>query len=214
LRILVIGGGGVTEELLRVINLKRNQVVVIEKNPERCSLLSSQYDVLVINKDATDVSVYTSDIPMSEFDAVLALTNKDEVNIFALTVAKLYKIPFRLARVKNPKVAELITQLDLGVSITLPSVIADVVRSYLEALNEPKRLASFKDFNLYMLTLSETDKVVNKRVKDLELPEDVDILLIFDGTGFKVPHKDDVLLNGYQLLVVSRGSDVVKVFKG
>ncbi len=214
MRILVIGGGGVTEELLRVINLKRNQVIVIEKSPERCSSLSSRYDVLVINKDATDVSVYTSDISMSEFDAVLALTDKDEVNIFALTVAKLYKIPFRLARVKNPKVAELITQLDLGVSITLPSVIADVVRSYLEALNEPKRLASFKDFHLFMLTLSETDKVVNKRIKDLDLPEDVDILLIFDGTGFKVPHKDDVLLNGYQLLVISRGSDVVKVFKG
>jgi len=214
LRILIIGGGGVTEELLRVINLKRNQVIVIEKNPERCSSLSSRYDVLVINKDATDVSVYTTDISMSEFDAVLALTDKDEVNIFALTVAKLYKIPFRLARVKNPKVAELITQLDLGVSVTLPSVIADVVRSYLEALNEPKKLASFKDFQLFMLTLSETDKVVNKRIKDLDLPEDVDILLIFDGTGFKVPHKDDVLLNGYQLLVISRGSDVVKVFKG
>ena len=214
MRILIIGGGGVTEELLRVINLKRNQVIVIEKNPERCSSLSSRYDVLVINKDATDVSVYTTDISMSEFDAVLALTDKDEVNIFALTVAKLYKIPFRLARVKNPKVAELITQLDLGVSVTLPSVIADVVRSYLEALNEPKKLASFKDFQLFMLTLSETDKVVNKRIKDLDLPEDVDILLIFDGTGFKVPHKDDVLLNGYQLLVISRGSDVVKVFKG
>ena len=214
MRILIIGGGGVTEELLRVINLKRNQVIVIEKNPERCSSLSSRYDVLVINKDATDVSVYTTDISMSEFDAVLALTDKDEVNIFALTVAKLYKIPFRLARVKNPKVAELITQLDLGVSITLPSVIADVVRSYLEALNEPKKLATFKDFHLFVLTLSETDKVVNKRIKDLDLPEDVDILLIFDGTGFKVPHKDDILLNGYQLLVISRGSDVVKVFKG
>ncbi len=214
MRILIIGGGGVTEELLRVINLKKNQVIVIEKSQERCTSLSSRYDVLVINKDATDVSVYTTDISMSDFDAVLALTDKDEVNIFALTVAKLYKIPFRLARVKNPKVAELITKLDLGVSITLPSVIADVVRSYLEALNEPKKLASFKDYKLYMLTLSETDKVVNKRVRDLELPEDVDILLVFDGTGFRVPSRDDVLLNGHQLLVLAKESDVVKVFKG
>ncbi len=214
MRILVVGGGGVTEELLKVINLKKNQVIVIEKSQDRCAALSSRYDVLVINKDATDVSVYTTDISMGEFDAVLALTDKDEVNIFALTVAKLYKIPFRLARVKNPKVAELINRLELGISITLPSVMADVVRSYLEALNEPKKLASFKDFKLYMLTLSETDKIVNKRVRDLDLPEDVNILLIFDGTGFKVPQSDDVLMHGYQLLVVAKDSDVVKVFKG
>ncbi len=214
MRILIVGGGKVTEELLRIINLKKNQVIVIEKKPERCSTLSSSYDVLVINKDATDVTVYTSDISMSEFDALLALTDRDEVNVFALTVAKLYKIPFRLARVKTPKVAELITRLNLGVSITLPSVIADVVRSYLSALNEPKEIGKFKDYKIFTLTLSETDKVINKKIKEIELPEDVGILLMFDGEGFKVPREDDILLNGHQLIVIAKESDVTKIFKG
>ena len=214
MRILIIGGGGVTEQLLRVINLKKNQVIVIEKDPEKCSSLSSSYDVLVINKDATDVSVYTSDISMSEFDALIALTDRDEVNVFALTVARLYKIPFRLARVKSPKVAELITRLNLGVSITLPSVIADVVRSYLSALNEPKLIGRFKDYKIYTMTLSETDKVVNKKIRELDLPEDVGILLLFNGEGFKVPEDEDVLLNGHQLIVIAKETDVTKLFKG
>lgn len=214
MRILIVGGGKVTEELLRIINLKKNQVIVIEKKPERCSTLSSSYDVLVINKDATDVTVYTSDISMSEFDALLALTDRDEVNVFALTVAKLYKIPFRLARVRTPKVAELITRLNLGVSITLPSVIADVVRSYLSALNEPREIGKFKDYKIFTLTLSETDKVINKKIKEIELPEDVGILLLFNGEGFKVPDEDDILLNGHQLIVIAKESDVTKIFKG
>jgi len=214
MRILIIGGGGVAEELLKQLNLKKHQIMVMEKNLERCSALQSVYDVLVINKDATDVSVYTSEIPMANFDVMLALTNKDEVNIFALTVAKLYKIPFRLARVKNPKVAELIIKLDLGVPITLPSVIADVIRSYLIALNEPKLLGEFKDYKLYTVTISETDRVVNKKIGELELPEDVTILMLFNGQKFKVPNPDEVLHNGYQLIVVTKESDITQIFKG
>ncbi len=214
MKILIIGGGVVTEQLLSSINLKRNQAVVIEKDQEKCSELSSKYDVLVINKDATDVSVYSDDISMSEFEALLALTDKDEVNVFSLTVAKLYKVPFRLARVKNPKVAELITRLELGVPISHSSLIADMVRSYLSALSEAKPLGKFNDYTIYAITLSETDKVVNKKIKELDLPEDTAIILVFDGKSFHVPSDDDVLLNGYQLIVMAKESNVTETFKG
>ncbi len=214
MKILIVGGGVVTEQLLNSINLKKNQAVVIEKNPERCSSLSSRYDVLVINKDATDVSVYSDDISMSEFEALLALTDKDEVNIFTLTVAKLYKVPFRLARVKNPKVAELITRLQLGVPISHSSIIADMVRSYLSALGEAKPVGRFKEYTIYAVTLSETDKVINKKVGEINLPDDVSILLMFDGERFRVPKEDDILLNGYQLLVMAKSSNVNEIFKG
>jgi trk system potassium uptake protein TrkA len=214
MKILIVGGGVVTEQLLNSINLKKNQAVVIEKDPDRCSSLSSKYDVLVINKDATNVSVYSDDISMSEFEALLALTDKDEVNIFTLTVAKLYKVPFRLARVKNPKVAELITRLQLGVPISHSSIIADMVRSYLSALGEAKPVGHFKEYTIYAITLSETDKVINKKVGEIALPDDVSILLMFDGNRFRVPKEDDILLNGYQLLVMAKTSNVNEIFKG
>jgi trk system potassium uptake protein TrkA len=214
MKILIIGGGVVTEQLLSSINLKKNQAVIIEKDPNKCSELSSKYDVLVINKDATDVSVYSENISMSEFEALLALTDKDEVNVFTLTVAKLYKVPFRLARVKNPKVAELITRLQLGVPISHSSVIADMVRSYLSALSEPKAIGKFKEYTIYAITLSETDKVVNKKISELNLPEDVGIILLFNGEGFKVPKENDILLNGYQLIVMAKESNPVEIFKG
>ena len=214
MKILIIGGGVVTQQLLNYLNLKKNQAVIIEKDPEKCSELSSQYDVLVINKDATDVSVYSENISMSEFDALLALTDKDEVNVFTLTVAKLYKVPFRLARVKNPNVAELIMKLQLGVPISHSSVIADMVRSYLSALGEAKLLGKFRDFNIYAITLSETDKTVNKKISELSFPEDMGIILLFDGRSFRVPSKDDILVNGYQLIVLAKESDPTEFFKG
>lgn len=204
-----------TEELLKRIDLRSNQVIVVEKDPDKCSQIGSRYDVLVVNKDATDISLYTSDISLSDLDAILALTDRDEVNILTLTIAKLYRVPFRIARVKSPKVAELITDLNLGIPITMPSVFADVVSGYLESVNEPKVLGRFGEFILYRITINETDRAVNKKINELDLPEAVKIILMFDGSSLFFPTGDERLMPGHQLIVISpEGFDVVKAIKG
>ncbi len=214
MKILIIGGGGVTKELLKIINLKKNQVVIVEKDPNKCADIGSKYDVIVINKDATDISVYTSDISMPDLDAVLALTDRDEVNVFALTIAKLYNIPFRLARVNDPKIAELIIQLGLGIPVSIPAITADLVKGYLESIRDVQIIGEFGEFKLYRITVTETDKVVGKSVKDIEIPPDTYILFMFDGTSIKVPNRDAKLLSGNQVIILSKSNNIVKVFKG
>ncbi len=214
MKILIIGGGVVTKELLRIINLKKNQAVIVEKDPNKCADIGSKYDVIVINKDATDISVYTSDISMPDLDAVLALTDRDEVNVFALTIAKLYNIPLRLARVKDPKIAELVVQLGLGIPISVPAITADLVKGYLESIREPQVMGVFGDYKLFRITITETDKVVGKSLREINLPPDTYILFMFDGTNIKIPDKDSKLLSGNQLIVLTKSSDIIKVFKG
>jgi len=214
MKILIIGGGVVTKELLRILNLKKNQAVIVEIDPNKCADIGSKYDVIVINKDATDISIYTSDISMPDLDAVLALTDRDEVNVFALTIAKLYNIPLRLARVKDPKIAELIIQLGLGIPISVPAVTADLVRGYLESIREPEMLGVFGDYKLFRITITETDKVVGKSLKEVDLPPDTYILFIFDGISVKIPDKDSKLLSGSQVMVLTKSDDIIKVFKG
>ncbi|RLG89063.1 MAG: potassium transporter TrkA [Thermoprotei archaeon] len=214
MKILIIGGGVVTKELLRIMNLKKNQAVIVEKDPNKCADIGSKYDVIVINKDATDISVYTSDISMPDLDAVLALTDRDEVNVFALTIAKLYNIPLRLARVKDPKIAELVVQLGLGIPISVPAITADLVKGYLESIREPQVMGVFGDYKLFRITITETDKVVGKSLREINLPPDTYILFMFDGTNIKIPDKDSKLLSGNQLIVLTKSSDIIKVFKG
>lgn len=214
MKILVIGGGVVTKELLRILNLKKNQAVIVEKDPNKCADIGSKYDVIVINKDATDISIYTSDISMPDLDAVLALTDRDEVNVFALTIARLYNIPLRLARVKDPKIAELIIQLGLGIPISVPAVTADLVKGYLESIREPQILGVFGDYKLFRITITETDKVVGKSLKEVNLPPDTYVLFIFDGINVKIPDKDSKLLSGSQIMVLTKSDDIIKVFKG
>ncbi|MEM2158400.1 MAG: NAD-binding protein, partial [Sulfolobales archaeon] len=154
-------------------------------------------------KDATDVSLYTSELTISDVDSVIALTDRDETNIFVLSVAKAYNIPIRIAKVNDPKIAELIIKLGLGIPIVSPSLTASMIKTYIDSVRGPKPLTEYGELKLYVLSISETDKVVNKPLKDVELPPNTKILLIFDGSRIYPPDEDVVLLNGYQLIILS-----------
>lgn len=56
MKILIIGGGAVTQELLKAFEsekeLKRNEVVVVEIDAEKAEEISKAFDVVVIRGDA------------------------------------------------------------------------------------------------------------------------------------------------------------------
>ncbi len=207
MRILIVGGGDVAEELIKSVDLRRNEVIVVDSESDRCRELSSKYDINVVNKNATDVSLYTSEVSMTDIDSVISLTDKDETNLFVLSIAKVYNVPIRITRVNDPRVAELVLKLGLGVPIISPSITANMIKNYIDSVRSPKLLTEFEDFKLYLVSISETDKVVNKAIKDIELPPDTRILLIFDGSKLYPPKGDEVLVSGYQLIILSKAGE-------
>ncbi len=214
MKILIVGGGKVAEELLRRLDLKKHQVYVVEKDPVRRQEISSSFDVFVIGKDATDVSLYTTDLQMEQIDMVIALTGSNEVNLLVLAIAKLYNVPHRIAKVTDHRLADLLYELELGIPITQPSIVASMISNYLESVTTTLPLGTIGNYHLYILSLAETDIVVGSKIRELNLPEDVRIILVFDGRDFKPPREDLVLKPGYQLLVLSKIRDVEKYFKG
>lgn len=225
MKILIIGGGPVTQELLKAFEsereLKRNEVIVVEIDPEKADEISKAFDVVVVKGDARDISLYESQIasltPLSDFDAVLALTDREEVNVFALTIARHYGSAVRLARVKNVRVGEVISKLDLGVPVIVPTIISNFIKTYLQTLLQPRLVGEVDDYKVYCITILGTDKAVNKKIEELQLPEDTKVLFIFDGTKLYVPSKDEVIKEGYLLYVLTKTQDVnliSKTFKG
>ncbi len=214
MRILIIGGGAVAEELLSRLNLKEHEVIVVEKDPSRRKDLALKYDVYVIDRDATDVSLYTSDVRMDDIDVVIALTGKNEINLFVLAIAKMYNVPFRIAKVTDVRIAELLIDLGLGVPICQPSLVATMIANYLQSIREPYTLGIFGEYSLYLITLADTDRANGLKISELGLPEDVKVILLFDGSQIYYPVEDTLLKSGYQLLVLARSPEVIKYFKG
>jgi len=222
-RILIVGGGKSAEEVVRSIDLKENQVYIVEVNPERKQELMSKYDVVVIGRDARDPSLYTSEIDLSQIDMVLALTDSDEINVFVLAIAKIYNVPHRIARVSDKKVAELIRQLELGVPIAQPCIVSSLIKNYIETVTSSSRLASFSigdnTYFIHLVTTSEADLSVGGKIEDLERRAQetgvfLKVLLLFDGEKLRVPEPSEEVKAGYQLIILSSAEDIDRVVKG
>ncbi|MEM0198918.1 MAG: NAD-binding protein, partial [Desulfurococcaceae archaeon] len=129
LKVLIVGGGRVTELLLssQFAKEKFEEVIVIEKDSSRRPILERLGDVLVIEADASDASVYNN-INMQEVNAVLALTDRDEVNLLALSVAKVYEVPIRIGLFSNFEVARIASKLQLGLPLTKHTIVTSILK--------------------------------------------------------------------------------------
>ncbi|MEM1628314.1 MAG: NAD-binding protein [Desulfurococcaceae archaeon] len=215
-RVLIVGGGKVTESLLHDQSFRdlASEIIIIEKDPKRKPVLEKLGDVLVIEGDATDISIY-EEINMKDIFAVLALTNSDEINLMVLAIAKSYEVPLRIGRFTEAKIAELVRQLQLGIAIVQPITIAGIVKQTLSSLTDVNTLGDINGKKLYVVTIGETDIAAGTRIGELRLEEvGAKIIMMFDGTGFKVPSPDDTLYPGVLLFILASNEEFLSRIKG
>jgi trk system potassium uptake protein TrkA len=215
---LIAGGGGTVEALLRDPSFRElvDQVVVIESDPKRRVELERLSDVLVIEGDASDASVYDN-INMGEIDAVLALTNRDEVNFLVLAIASQYKVPIRIGVFKEQKIAEIVKNLKLGIPIVRPAIISGEIKRILSTLRSPMELCStpIGEYKIYLVTVHEDDLAAGVKVEELNLEEDdAYILFIHNGGKLIPPGRNVEIQPGYSLFILARDEKFLAKIKG
>ncbi|ADV65397.1 potassium channel family protein [Desulfurococcus mucosus] len=214
-RILVIGGGKVAEHLFTIFNVheEADEVVVVDKDPRRRAVFERIGDILVLDGDATDVGLY-NEINMKEITAVLALTNSDEVNLMVLAIAKTFGVPVRIGRFTEPKIAELVSSLGLGIPIVQPVVVANIIAQILTSISSGKVLGEIGEEKIVMAAISDADPVVGNTIGEISLGDEGKIILLFDGLRFKVPEPSDVVKPGNILIILARSEEVLRKLKG
>lgn len=218
LNVLLIGAGRVAEYLLRESALRNivEDLIIVERDPQRIERLqrAAPYAVF-IEGDATNIDTF-SNIDMGRINVVLALTNSDDINLFALAMAKSYNIPVRIGRFTSPKVAELVEKLQLGIALIQPTIVANLIEHLLLSLTGTRELMNIdSSMRLYMVSLLDTDPAVGARIGDLNFDEfNAKLILLFDGSKVRVPSPDDVLKPGSILFVLSSSNEFVKLLKG
>ncbi len=216
MKVLIAGGGEFAENLIKFLGTRDHEIVVIERDEARVKELESHYDVVVLRGDATDADIYSREISMEDITAALALTNRDEVNLLVLAVAKASNVPIRIGRFSHEKVAEMAQKLGLGIPVTQPRFLASFVAYYLEAIARPRLLGRVGDFNLYVVGIAEGDRAAGSTIRDLELtsPEKGAAILIINGSGIRFPSEDEVLKPGDLLFVLAPDEGFVERIKG
>lgn len=206
--IIIAGGGKVgyylAEELLR----SKNEVLVIEIDPQRAAMLSEQLAGDVLHGDACEAATLDA-AGISRADLVAAVTGDDEDNLVICEIARLKGNARTIARVNNPRNEELFKRRGIETTISATQAILSQIEQELPVAEVIPLLQLSSGLQLIELRLSERSPVVGRSVREVLLPPESLICLVVDLGGVpRIPSGDTRLNAGDALVVVTRAESI------
>jgi trk system potassium uptake protein TrkA len=215
-RIVITGGGNVGLFLAQQLEGNRPHVSVtmIEANPERARFVADKLaHTVVLNGDARDPEIH-EEANLRTAEAIVCVTNDDEVNIMAALLAKRLGCPQALTLVNNNAYAPLLGSLGVDVMInprdtTVSSILQHVRRGRIKSAHT-LRDGEAEAFEAEAL---ETSPLVGETLDQARLPSGVIVGAILREDELIMPRADTVIRPRDRVIVVARAALVKKVEK-
>lgn len=102
MRVLIVGAGEVGFHLAQRLSDEKQDVVLIETDPDRAAFAQQQLDIMTVVGNGASMSVL-EEAGVRDARVILAVTSRDEVNLIACLTAKKLGIDYTVARISNPE---------------------------------------------------------------------------------------------------------------
>mgnify|MGYP000156112921 CR=1 FL=1 len=202
--VVIAGGGAIGEELARRLRNLNVDVTVIDIDPKVCEDLKHHLDANIINGDATRTSTLTK-AKVHEADVFLALTGNDDVNIVASMIARQLGAKRVIVRVEKPTFIEVCNLIKLGEVFRPAQITATRIAGRLMGLYLTDLLSlSEKYLDVEAVDVNSKPELAGKRIGELikELPGNVHIALVMQGSKPIIPKHDLELKSGMRVIMV------------
>src|SRR4030095_439387 len=138
-------------------------------------------------------------------DVVVAATGDDEDNLVISLLSKQeFGVPRVVARVNHPKNEWLFNQnWGVDLSVSTPHLITALVEEAV-SVGRLVRILQFErgQARLVEVTLGETARVVERALKDVDVPRDVTVVAVVRGEHVVMPRGDTVFEAGDEVLAM------------
>ena len=225
MNIVIIGAGDVGLYIATLLSKQKHNVTLIDKNGAKLEEISWQMDVAIQQGSGTDWQLLDSLLEMQP-DLFLALTDQDEVNLAACSMAKHLGYPRTIARVKDNLFLNR-TRLDFSRIFNVDFFISPellVAYDIYKYIVSPGSLAfeNFAHGEVQMRTLQVPDtwKLKNQKISELHLPKGIIVGLIYrrmpnEAPTLIFPHGSDYILPGDEVTLIGERqqmSDIHRFF--
>ncbi|MDA0691378.1 MAG: Trk system potassium transporter TrkA [Nitrospinae bacterium] len=105
MRILIVGAGIVGFNLAQELSKEGHDIAIIDQNPEKMRRISDTLDVLSIIGNACLPTVLVK-AGIKNMEMVIAVTEKDEINLLVCFLASKFNVSKRFARIRNEEFTE------------------------------------------------------------------------------------------------------------
>ena len=197
-KILIIGGGNIGFNLAKNIeqSFESARIKIIEKDKDRAEYIANELNnSIIINGNGLDEDVL-SEANLEEIETVLALTNDDEVNLMiSVLVEKFSKNKRTMALINKPNYSLLQSSLKIDDLIdprmnTVSSILKHVHKGTIETAYSILN----GEYEVIEAEIIETSELINKELKNSDLPDEIRIGAIARGNDIIIPRSSFVFL--------------------
>ena len=209
MKAIIVGGGKVGFYLTKTLLERGYNATIIENDKEQSHFCANNIGAEVVCGDGTSVETLAA-CGADKADCVIAVTGKDECNLICCQVAKkAFGVRKTIAKVNNPKNAEVMKQLGIDITVSSTQNIIQMLEHEVD-FGAIKRLLTmdneFDDATLVEIMLPENYVYSGKKLSERSIPEQCNIACINSGGKTIIPRGATVLMSGDIVMVVMMNS--------
>ena len=217
-KILIVGGGNIGFNLAKNIeeNLDAARVKIIEKNKERAEFLASELNnTIVINGDALDEEVL-AEANLEEAETVLALTNDDEDNLMVSVLVEKFAKDEKeiddkrtMALINKPNYSLLQNSLKIDDLIDpRMNTVSSILKHIHKGTIETAYTIMNGEYEVIEAEIIETSELINKELKNSDLPEEIRIGAVLRDDKVIIPRSDFVFQKDDKVVFLAKKDSI------
>tara|TARA_Y100001970_G_scaffold180292_1_gene219534 strand:+ start:8936 stop:10309 length:1374 start_codon:yes stop_codon:yes gene_type:complete len=193
-KILIIGGGNIGLNLAKNIeqSFEDARLKIIEKDKKRAEQIANDLNnTIVINGNGLDEDIL-AEVNLDDVETVIALTNDDEDNLMvSVLVEKFSKDKKTMALINKPNYSLLQSSLKIDDLIdprmtTVSSILKHVHKGSIETAYSILN----GDYEVIEAEIIETSELINKELKNCELPDEIRIGAVLRKNEIIIPRSN------------------------
>ena len=211
-KILIIGGGNIGFNLAKNIEetFESARIKIIEKDKARAEFIANELNnSIIINGNGLEEDVL-SEANLEEIETVLALTNDDEDNLMISVLVEKFSKNKRTMALTNKsnysllqsslKIDDLIDPRMSTVSSILKHVHKGTIENAYSILNG--------EYEVIEADIIETSELINKELKNSNLPDEIRIGAILRGDDIIIPRSNFVFKKDDKVIFLAKNDQI------
>ena len=211
-KILIIGGGNIGFNLAK--NLENTiddvRIKIIEKDKDRAELIANELNnTIVINGNGLDEDIL-EEANLPEVETVIALTNDDEDNLMSsVMVEKFSQNKRTMALINKPNYSLLQSSLKIDDLIdprmdTVSTILKHVHKGTIETAYTILDV----EYEVIEAEIIETSELINKDLKNANLPDEIRIGAILRKDKILIPRSDSKFEKGDTVVFLTKSEQI------
>mgnify|MGYP001772658529 CR=1 FL=1 len=208
---IIIGANNVSINVAKAL-VDMYDVVIVDANDEACSraFKALKSSAMVYRGDPTSEDVL-NEVGIDKAELFLALSDNDELNYKACSIARGKGVPLIIARVNNRDNADLFRELNVN-TVMVEDLVSNNVETLIVGGNiRSQFIDSSTNIKFAIVRVNADSKLIGKSINEVVDGYGVSIPYVITSNGITKPSSDYVIEGNDELVIVGPSENVDKL---